>query len=557
MNFDSRKNVIVIEGEALKQFPSLNLSQLIGFISNMNFINRGLFQADPQVQGFNQEQFALMVNGMYVNNSQTGHHNFLLPFDIEQIERIEVLKGGHSSFFKSSGAGGIINIITTKKDKTLKIQKSSFDTYKASLNLNLKYFSFSSGIQSTDGYTEGIDGKKYFIQAGLQIPFKKSYVDFWSGWTLSKFGAYNFYAPYPSFEELEKILGILKWNTELKKNTSLLFKVSSQYSNDQFNLYRENPDIYSNHHKTLQNSIEARIKNTGRSFNSFFGISAFSDSITSNGIRNAQESEALGIHNRNFFSIFGEVNGDKKGYFFSSGLRMTLGSQNHLSGHFLAGKFLRKNLKISSSVNRSIRIPTYTELYYNDPAHSSNEGLIPESTWGYDISLEYSLNSYNLSTRLFLNHSKNLIDWVRDEDENLWESKNIKKGDYYGIDLELSSISEKSMIQFLYTFQKTNFDNNPFLKSLKYHYYFPEHSLSLVYMKKVKFLSFYSALKIENELEGRKIRYYLNVKIWKEMGKATFFFEVLNVFNHRTEKIPGLLEPPRSYGAGLIYKFDS
>ena len=135
-SFDIKRDVLIIEKDFLRQFPALNLAQLISFVANMNFVCRGIFQADPQIMGFNQEQVVVMVNGIPLNNSQTGHHNFSLPLDVEQIERIEVLRGGFTSMSGFSGTGGIINIITSNKNG-FKITRSSFNTTKSSLNTSI------------------------------------------------------------------------------------------------------------------------------------------------------------------------------------------------------------------------------------------------------------------------------------------------------------------------------------------------------------------------------------------------------------------------------------
>ena len=159
MSFDIKRGVVVIEGEILQKLPAYNLPQLLGLIANMNFVSRGLFQADPQIMGFNQEQIVVMINGIPMNNAQTGHHNFSLPVDIDQISRVEILRGGYSSLSGFSGAGGLINIITTGRNR-IKLSLSSFDTTEASLNVNFENFYLSAGRVSTDGYLDGTDGNK-------------------------------------------------------------------------------------------------------------------------------------------------------------------------------------------------------------------------------------------------------------------------------------------------------------------------------------------------------------------------------------------------------------
>ena len=553
-DFDTRRQVIVIQGELLRQFPSLSVAELISFIANMNFVTRGLFQADPQAAGFNQEQYVVMVNGIPVNNSQTGHHNFSLPFEVEQIEKIEILRGSFSSFFSSSGAGGVINIVTARNNNKVKFSRSSYNTYNASFDLSYRAVSFSAGLKSTDGYMEGIDGKKYFIQGYAEIPFGNNYVDIWGSWVSSKFGARNFYAPFPSFEELERGLGSIRWRKKLNQSTFLVLKLASQYSKDVFKLYRDEPDYYLNNHKTIQNSLEAGITRVREDYSLYIGLSAFADSIDSRGLRNGKEEAALGQHSRKLFSLFSEFSGEKNRFFMNTGFRITQGSYGNLSGHLLLG-ILLGNTRISTSIHRTFRIPTYTELYYTDPVHVSNPSLKPEKIWGYNISFEHSSSNRFFKARLFFNSSSLLIDWKRDLRRNIWISENINRGKYYGLDLEFSWSSPNTVVKTLYTFQRAVLRENSSLKSYKYRYYFPEHNLSLNFKRNFNFISFYSALKIEKEKFTRKSYVYLNLRTWKEFGNFQVFFEIYNLFNNRVEKIPGLPEPPRSYGIGFGYRF--
>ena len=554
-SFDTKREVLIIGKDFLKQFPSLNLPQLISFIANMNFVCRGIFQADPQIMGFNQEQVVIMINGIPLNNSQTGHHNFSLPFDVEQIERIEVLRGGFTSLIGFSGTGGVINVITSTKKNDFKFTRSSFDTTNSSLNLSFKDLYISAGTLMTDGYMSGIDGKKYYLQGGVKLPIRMSLLEIWGGWVLSKFGAYNFYATFPSFEELERFLGTVSWNCQMTSDLILALKLSSQYSKDEFKLFRDNPDFYFNNHKTAQNSIEIGIKEEIDVGTYYLGISSYLDSINSNGIRQGRESVALGNHSRMLYSFFGEFSGERNNFFMNSGLRFTSGTYSDFSSHILFGYWIKRKVKISSSLYRSFRIPTYTELYYSDPVHVSTPRLKPETGSGLSFSIDYKLDNTECGGRFFFNQSGNLIDWKKDQEKNIWISENLKRGKYYGMDLHLSYKTREFKVKILYTFQNAEFKDNPLLKSLKYHYYFPESSLSFIINKEFRLLSTCSAFKIEREGDTNKNRFYLNMKFYRKIGNVDLFFEILNLFNYRAEKIPGLPEAPRSYGVGLYLNF--
>jgi len=554
LDFDSKKDVWIIEGKALTNLPSLNLADLLRFATNLNFINRSLFQSDTQGLGFNQEQFTVMVDGFPINNSQTGHHNLNLPLHTENIERIEILRGSSSPLFSSAGPGGIINIITSRENRA-HFSLSSFHTVKASLNLSHNGLYFSSGLKSTDGYIDGTDGNEYFCRAGVRLPFKKSLLDIQGSWMLSKFGAFNFYAPYPSFENLSKLWGFLNWRTSLSKSTTLFLKSSTRYSKDIFHLYRESPEIYTNTHKTHQHSLETGLTKGGKNLSACLGLSAFLDSIDSTGIRNRESGPALGEHQRSLLSLFAEVSEETDHLFFNGGIRLAGGSYSSLSGHILLGAHPGRSLKTSVSLNRTFRIPTYTELYYTDPSHISNPDLIPESSWGANFCLQSEESQGSIKLRAFIHFTENLIDWEWNPVKNQWHSANIREGKHYGFEASYNLNAKFLKLNILYTFQKSIFKKEALLNEMKYHYYFPEHSLSLLFQEDLSFISLYTVLKLEKEKQTSDPTANLNIKVLKDINGFHLYLEILNLFNSRVERIPGIPSAPRSFAIGTNYTF--
>ena len=49
-----------------------------------------------------------------------------------------------------------------------------------------------------------------------------------------------------------------------------------------------------------------------------------------------------------------------------------------------AGAWLTSGIKIRASVSRAFRLPTFTDLYYHDPANRGSPDLRPESAWSYE-----------------------------------------------------------------------------------------------------------------------------------------------------------------------------
>jgi vitamin B12 transporter len=73
--------------------------------------------ADITIRGFDTERVAVLVDGIPVNSTRSGEFDFN-TIDINSIERIEVIYGGSDTKYNVSGAlGGVINIVTVKKQE--------------------------------------------------------------------------------------------------------------------------------------------------------------------------------------------------------------------------------------------------------------------------------------------------------------------------------------------------------------------------------------------------------------------------------------------------------
>ena len=101
----------------VKGEPSLISNTVIDFLnqdSSIDLRQRGPnnVQTDVSIRGASFGQTLVLLNGMRMNDVQSGHHNMDLPVPIDAIERIEVLKGSGSTLYGSDAIGGVINVIS-------------------------------------------------------------------------------------------------------------------------------------------------------------------------------------------------------------------------------------------------------------------------------------------------------------------------------------------------------------------------------------------------------------------------------------------------------------
>ncbi len=84
------------------------------------------------------------------------------------------------------------------------------------------------------------------------------------------------------------------------------------------------------------------------------------------------------------------------------------------------------NLRIFASYDTSLRMPSYTELYYSVDGHKADKHLKPEQMYALEIGASYLFGPLNLRLSLFRNQANDMIDWIMDttKEDAQWESVN-------------------------------------------------------------------------------------------------------------------------------------
>jgi iron complex outermembrane receptor protein len=185
-------------------------------------------------------------------------------------------------------------------------------------------------------------------------------------------------------------------------------------------LLRDNPSVYENNH--IDGSWQASLHHTIPIESSsvlLVGLESDGDSIRSYNLSGGLLTYALGIHARNRGA--GYVDLDlrpvKSRWNLSAGLREELlsgGLQSVFSPHVSGSLRMTDQLKLRASGGYGFRLPTYTDLYYSDPATIGNPNLKPESAWSGEAGADWASSGHlTLSATGFYNRQHDTIDYLR------------------------------------------------------------------------------------------------------------------------------------------------
>ena len=122
---------------------------------------------------------------------------------------------------------------------------------------------------------------------------------------------------------------------------------------------------------------------------------------------------------------------------------------------------LSHNFKLFASANQSIRLPTFTDLYYTDPTHLDNPNLKPEEAVTYETGIKYNSSFLNAHVSVFRRYSTNVIDYVYiNNHTDTLQAANLTKLTTDGIEVSTD----------LTNIQADRFSVSPFILNISYSY---------------------------------------------------------------------------------------
>jgi len=164
-----KKRVITID-ELLRDVPGLHISRF-GTIGEESF---------PRIRGSDKRHLLVMIDGVVVNPTYDDVFDFA-DYHVDNIERIEIIRGSYSALYGSDAMGGVINIITKKPEAKphffVSTEGGSFYTFRELVRVNSgtdKFrFVLSASRTDSEGDYERDEYENNTFSANLQYNFSK------------------------------------------------------------------------------------------------------------------------------------------------------------------------------------------------------------------------------------------------------------------------------------------------------------------------------------------------------------------------------------------------
>ena len=556
-------SVEIITAEDIKKSSFNFVSEALQTSSGVYVSQTGSFggTATVRIRGASSDQTLVLIDGVPISDpsSPGGGYDFSSLLT-SNIDRIEILKGSQSTLWGSDAIGGVINIVTFEKASipniNLNTEIGSFNTEKIGTDFNianehnslfLSYDSYKSdGISKADkrdgnDEKDGIGSRSYLLKTNhnifnselsSNINYRESDVDY---------DGYGFATGVTDSDENTKGRQ-LNWSLSLRKAflddllvNSILFGESEI------------------DRKYYTNNIENFSAKGERKFIRYVGYYSLNDNNSFTfGFENEEvATSGVDFDTKSIFLLYETL--ISKNFGFSLGLRGD--DRNNLASQetpkITAFYNLNDEWRLRANWGEGFKLPTiFQSTFFCCGAEKPNENLLPETSEGYEIGIDYKSNeNFNkIGVTFFDQDISNMIDFSF----SIGGYENVKK--VYSKGIEVNFVSKlRDNITISGSFSKLD-SKNEFGSRLSR---LPEEkgSLNIDFSLGLKNNFYISLFYNGDEVDPRgevsdwfrsDLNFSRNIS-----DKAKIYFKVKNIFDEEYQDIYGYGTEERSFSVGI------
>ncbi|MPZ17735.1 MAG: TonB-dependent receptor [Luteitalea sp.] len=544
------RHVVVLTREQIAHLPVRSVPELLRFALGVDVRARGPFgsQTDYSLRGAGFGQTLVLIDGVRLNDAQSGHHNGDLPVPLEDIERVEVMLGAGSSLHGADAFGGTVNVITRSDASRweARVATGQHGLVQASgsgaLGQGSRVLRISAASERSDGFAFARDFRHVVARMSAQISrgakISVAHLD-------KEFGADGFYGPAPSREWTSQTLVSSTHEARLSARWESVAQLFYRTHGDRFLYDVRQPGQFENRHRThaAGASLEAHYR-WAPGHRLSVGTEVAGDWL---------DSSNLGVHRVGRGSLFAELQQPIGRVLFYPAVRVDAYSRYGTAWSPSLGvtAMATRKVKWRASVGRAFRAPTFTELFYTDPNHQASSDLDAETAWSADAGLDYlAAQSWAASATVFVRREENVIDWIRASTDERWRTSNIRRLDTGGVEVGLSGrLGEDGWLGVQYSWLRTRARELTLLS--KYALDYAPHSIAVWGSADVG-----AGIIVGPRLEHRRRtdgqRYWLaDARVSRRFGRFGLFVEASNLLDADYREVAGVEMPGRWVRAGL------
>jgi iron complex outermembrane receptor protein len=441
---ENSRTISIITSETINESPATNLVELLQQEAGIDVRRQGIYgmQSDLYVRGGGFDQTLLLIDGIKVEDPQTGHHTLNIALPLEVIKRIEIIKGPAARIFGQNAFTGAINIVTKSNDSIKNnagFQLGSYNQQHAAATLGTRVGTTGlmghASVNSSEGYRYNTDfnNQNFFVKSSFNTAANP--IEVLATFSERKFGGNQFYTIDAKEQYEETQSSLVGVSTTLQKgNLKLSPQLYWKRNQDMYLYIRNNPSVYRNLH--ISNKIGGQIN---ASYSSNIGVTGFGIDLA----KVEMESNRLGHRNRWMGTLFVE----HRFSFLDNALDVTPGVSVGYFSDFETNAFpgidigytINEHFRVYTNAGYTYRTPTYNDLYYVGSRDEGNENLVPEEAISQELGLKYFGDKISATVAFFNRDSDNLIDYTKDNEADKWKSNNLTSLNTRGVEVQLSA----------------------------------------------------------------------------------------------------------------------
>ncbi len=476
VNSEAYRLITQISQAEIEALPVQTVADILQYLPGVDVRTRGAngAQADISMRGGTFDQVLVLLNGVPLSDFHTGHYTLNIPVSTEMIERVEVLQGTSANLH--GAFSGAINIVTKttlpqpspqgrEHDLALKLTAGMNGLVNPEIAATLAIpnknslpcgegrggvINLSAEYSRAEGYYAPRPTEKEatacrnsdFQLANIYFQTRWRGLDVQAGaqWKDAGLGMGYGFGSQDQFDATRTAFASGRY--EHRWGAWRLDAQAAYRANyDRYEWHRDQR-LYGNFHFAQTASAALSAHYASRVGTTSFGVSVrnenmhstnLGDTINPNGqvpnvegfpLSQVRVLDLVKGGNRFHTNYYAEQTFYYAGLSASIGINGTYNTQfgHHLGGGANIGYEFKKAGTVYVNANRSLRMPTFTDLYYNAGNQLGNRNLKPEEAWLLSIGYKGNISpfrglggrggSFSWSADWYYRWGKNIIDWV-------------------------------------------------------------------------------------------------------------------------------------------------